>query len=785
MSSTQFLGSYTAHSFDAETLVISTQNVTVNLCLLNNGALKVQYLYGNEVALPTSFAVNQPASLAAIHLQETENELFFETENYVVRFQKADSLLVFTTLQGECINQDEKGFGVVRDGSETTVYKQLQPGERFMGLGEKTFNLDKAGSQFVNWNTDQFGYHGESDPLYASVPFFIGIAHNRPYGIFLNNSSKTIFNFGASNNRFSFFQSTTGILEYYFFYTGDVRGVIAQYTALTGRIELPPLWSLGYQQCRYSYYPDTEVLSVARTFREKKIPADVIYLDIHYMQNYKVFTWQGEWFSNPKELIVKLNDLGFKVVVIIDPGVKIEAGYEVYLDGVEKDVFVKYPDGTLYEGQAWPGWCHFPDFTAERTRSWWAGYVKTLVEGGVAGIWNDMNEPAVWGKNFPDITEFDMDGNPSNHKLAHNLYGAQMARASFEGCLKASSKRPFVLTRAAFAGSQRHTAIWTGDNNSNEEHLLLGARMVNGLGLSGMPFNGNDVGGFIGECSIELFCRWIALGAFTPLYRGHTMVNSRDTEPWAFGEEAEDIARNYIGLRYRLLPYIYSAFYQAAQSGLPINRTLAIDFTDDWHVFTPEFQNEYMFGDALLVCPVLPNKNYHKLYLPAGTWYDFYTDEKYEGGKEILFEANKEKQPVFVKAGGILTLQSLVQSTAEAHDATLEVHVYKGLANSFELYEDDGLSIDSATSIRTIHYDGVAAITIGAAEGEFISKWTTAKCFLHGFAADENVLINGEVLPCSTEDYRFVAPVSNFDPFWSGQDESKTVWGLRVCEVKL
>ena len=334
-------------------------------------------------------------------------------------------------------------------------------------------------------------------PLYQSIPFFMGIHDKVTYGIFLDNSYRTKFNFGAStDDQFSYFSAVNGEMNYYFFGASTVAGIIKDYTWLTGRMKLPPLWSLGYHQSRWGYYPESEFMSIAQKFRDKKIPCDGLWLDIDYMDAYKIFTWHPIRYSQPKKMIDNLHQMGYHVVTIVDPGIKIEKGYFAYDEGVLNDYFIKYPDGKFYTGSVWPGRCHFPDFTKETVRKWWGASFKHLVEPGIDGFWNDMNEPAAWGKNIPDIVQFDFDGNKSTMAEAHNIYGLEMSRATFEGTKQLmNGRRPFVLTRAGFSGIQRYSAVWTGDNTATEKDILMGVRLVNSMGLSGIAFTGADIGG--------------------------------------------------------------------------------------------------------------------------------------------------------------------------------------------------------------------------------------------------------------------------------------------------
>lgn len=699
---------------------------------------------------------------------EIDKQLVIKTSSLSLNLDLESFTLTFFDKKGNLLNADDS-LGTAWIGSEVTAYKQVQKEERFIGLGEKTGNLDRSGRAYTNWNTDYFAYGIGDDPLYMSIPFYIGVHEKGAYGIYFDNTHKTVFNFGASNNRFIYFSAEDGDLDYYFIHQPTVGEIISRYTDLTGRMQLPPKWALGFQQCRYSYYPDSEVYTVAQTFRDKKMPADVIYLDIHHMEGYKVFTFDGEKFSDPKAMITRLKERGFKVVVIMDPGIKTQAGYLPYEEGLEKDLFVKYPDGKIYEGQVWPGWCGFPDFTKEETRSWWAEKMAFYTEAGVDGFWTDMNEPASWGQFTPNLIEFEYEGEKASHRKARNIYGMQMARSAQEGAaFQNPDKRPFVLTRAGFAGIQRYAAAWTGDNVASEEHMLAGIRLVNSLGLSGVSFAGYDVGGFAGESSKSLFARWMSIGAFAPFYRAHSMINSNDAEPWAFGEEVEEISRNYMKLRYRFLPTIYSKFYLSSITGLPISESLAVQYPQDKNIYHSAFQNQYLFCDSLLVIPVESTKEITKVYLPEGDWYYLFTDKKYTGAETIYQDCPLNYLPVYAKGGQVFTMQSDVEFTGQKTDETLRIHVYKGKKGSeFVHYEDAGEGLDYLKGDffkRTITYlPETDTLTFGNPEGSFASDFKKLKIYFHGFDS-ESVSIDGALVPMKKEDFAFLERLTEFDP---------------------
>jgi len=703
-----------------------------------------------------SYSVAGKPQPCNFNLEETKEKIIISTGELQLQIQRNPVRFAFYTSNGKLINSDDASFGTSWLENEVATYKTLQEGERFVGLGEKTGNLDRRGSAYVHWNTDNPHHQSWDDPLYASFPFYIGIHHGLNYGIFFDNSYRSTFNFGASNDRFSFFSAEGGEMDYYFIWDKTIAGILSQYSDLTGHMEIPPIWSLGFQQCRWSYFPDTEVLNIARTFRDKKIPLDVMYLDIHYMDNYKIFTWDPTRFPHPAETVGELRKMGIHTTVIVDPGIKVEKGYSAYEDGFKKDVFVKYPDNTPYTAQVWPGWCHFPDFTKESCRQWWGNSFKDLVNDGVEGFWNDMNEPASWGQSTPEMVVFDWEGEKVSYREAKNVYGFLMSRSTFEGTKKLlNGRRPLILTRSGFSGLQRYSALWTGDNSPSDEHMLLGVRMVNSIGLAGVPFCGYDIGGFMGDGSAKLFTRWLSIGTFTPFFRSHKSYNFCEAEPWSYGEDIEAIARNYIQLRYKLLPYIYSAFYEAAQSGMPVARSLCINYAQSDKIYLPDYQNEYLLGPSVLVAPVESDKLLTKVFMPEGDWYDFYSDEKYTGNTEYKVECPLQRLPLFVKAGSIIPMQSPVQSTSEKASDTLTIHIYKGISPSeYCYYEDDGTTYQYQQGVfykKLFHYIPSAnKLVLSKKEGTFNSRFTKIRMVFHGFETlAGSVKVNGKTTPTS------------------------------------
>jgi alpha-glucosidase len=778
---------------------------TIRVTFLANWGVRV------EVALPMEPFEHNPYSIVdeafntiKEHTQwvlETIGEdnasiLCYTTDLYRVEFNLLTCKLNIYTSSGQEILVDDAGLGVLIDGTSITTHKKLFPDERFIGLGEKTGPLDRRGKGYQHWNTDFFGYGEVDDPLYCSTPFYMGLHGQLCYGLYLNNSYKSHFNFGASNERFSSITVEGGTLDYFIFLGQTPAQLTEHYTYLTGRPPLPPRWALGLQQCRYSYYPEHEVHTIADTFRTKQIPADVIYLDIHYMDAYKVFTWDKERFPDPLAMHQRLAEQGFKVVVIFDPGIKVEADYSAYEEAKEGDHFVRYADGSLYQGQVWPGWCHFPDFTKEDTRAWWGTKMKEVTQSGVEGFWTDMNEPATWGQRFPDATQFNMDGEPASNRRAHNLYGFQMARATYEGSLAArEGKRPFVLTRAGYSGIQRYAAVWTGDNTASDGHMLLGVRLLNAMGLTGLSFCGMDIGGFVGDTDRCLFARWITIGAFSPLCRIHTMVDSRDNEPWSYGEKIEAISRNYINLRYRLLPHFYSLFRRAEQTGLPVQASLALTEPYAWQTFDHRYHHQFLLGtnadNGILIAPCSAYTEFVQVYLPqtkeGQAWYYLYQDTRYTPGEHVL-AAPLELLPAFVAPGTILPMQSVTQHTGQACDGVLSLHIYKGLGESrYNLYWDEGDGFtykDGNYYSRHIHYIGNEdRLILEQQQGNLPSPWHTLRIILHGYTAEVHFVVNDTPLHLMATPYRFVEPLPAFDPF--GNDQTSYSCSVLMADLPL
>jgi alpha-glucosidase len=574
---------------------------------------------------------------------------------------------------------------------------------RLFGLGDKAAPLNRRGGVYSLWNTDSPNFALGRDPLYKSIPLVFGLSPRRAWCLYVESSGRLIFDCRANELRvFGTGDPPVHLLE------GESLGeLLGRASEFLGRSPLPPRWSLGYHQSRWSYASADEVRSVVGEFRRRCLPLDALHLDIHYMDGYRAFTWHPEHFPDPAGLI---RELGVRVVVNVNPGVKVEPGYRVYDELVGQGFACTDRAGKPWSARVWPGTCVFPDFANPDVRRWWGDLHQELLEAGVDGIWVDMNEPSCFPRRtMPDeITHFG-----GNHAELHNAYGHFMAQATYEGLGRLRpGVRPFVLTRAGCAGTQRYAATWTGDNRSTWTHLSLALRMCLGLGLSGYPFCGSDIGGFAGCCSPELFARWIQLGAFSPLFRTHyagSLTPGRQ-EPWSFGPEIETVSRSALELRRDLMPVTYTAFWRHTVTGLPVMRALALGWHDD--VRALDCGDEFLWGDSVLVAPVLRKRaRRRRVYLPAGGWYDFWTGAHLSGPRSVLVDAPLTRIPLFVRAGTVLPL------------ADGELRLYPGEGTSW-LYEDDGDTSHGPSSVTRFEVRGESVSV--RREGEFPSAYSLA-----------------------------------------------------------
>ena len=747
----QFPNQIVSYSKNIDVLDFRTENdVTLQITIVRDSVIRFRYSTTSNFDKDFSYAITKYASTGYnyLEIEEADEDYIITTQKLICHINKINlKVNIYDAKDKTLISHDELGFHWEESyefgGSIVKMSKTSQDGESYYGLGDKPSHLNLKGKRFENWVTDSYAYGKETDPIYKAIPFYTGLHHGKSYGIFFDNTFRSFFDFAHERKNVTSFWAQGGEMNYYFIYGPKMTDVVANYTDLTGKPhQLPALWTLGYHQCKWSYYPESKVKEVTSKFRELQIPCDAIYLDIDYMEGFRCFTWNKEYFPDPKGMVQELLEDGFKTIVIIDPGIKIDKDYEVFKEGLENDYFCRRADGPYMKGKVWPGECYFPDFTNPKVRDWWAGLFKELIEDiGVKGVWNDMNEPAVMevpNKTFPDDVRHDYDGNPCSHRKAHNVYGMQMARATYQGLKKFGyPKRPFVITRAAYAGTQRYTSSWTGDNVATWEHLWIANVQAQRMALSGFSFIGSDIGGFAEQPNGELYARWIQLGVFHPFCRTHSSGDHGEQEPWMFGEEITAVVKKFIELRYQLLPYLYTSFWHYLNEGTPILKSLVLYDQED--IQTHYRTDEFIFGDQILVCPIIePNSKGRRLYLPKGGWYNYWDNKLNSGGREIWVEADLDSMPLFIKEGAIIPKYPIQQYVGEKDidEVTLDVYFKKGKENSF-LFDDahDGYDYTKGRfSLRTFKLTGKAneLIIQQHKAGSFITSYKTFKLKLIG-----------------------------------------------------
>ncbi|HHY74383.1 MAG TPA: DUF4968 domain-containing protein [Bacillus bacterium] len=735
------------------------ENGFVSILFFSEDIVRIIMNPNSKPSLKSSVALVKNRENVNIITEEHQNKIVIASSKLTVELQKSPLRIQIKDENGSTLLAETTVLGMgYTSANQVVCFKAMDDDDHFYGFGEKTGFLDKRGEKMTMWNSDVFLPHNpETDALYQSIPYFMTVRNGKAHGIFFDNTWKTTFDLQSYENKNAYsFSAEGGQLDYYVLAGPTPKNVIEQYTDLTGRMPLPPKWALGYHQSKYSYKSEHEVRKLADTFIEKQIPIDAIYFDIHYMDGFRVFTFDYSAFPNPKKLVEDLKAAGIHAVPIVDPGVKKDPSYPIYREGALKDHFCKYLEGELYLGEVWPGVSAFPDFTKTETRKWWGEKHSFYTELGIEGIWNDMNEPAVFNETKTMDLEVihDNDSDLKTHEELHNIYGLLMGKATYDSLVKQlQGKRPFLLTRAGFSGIQRYAAVWTGDNRSFWEHLEMSLPMCMNLGVSGIPFCGPDVGGFAHDANGQLLTRWMQVGAFTPFFRNHNALDSVDQEPWAFGEKYEQIIKKYIDLRYQWLPHFYTLFMEASKTGIPVMRPLFLEYPDDPNV--SNLFDQFLIGENVLIAPIMkPDTNNRVVYLPEGNWVNYWTDEITSGRKHILVEAPLETLPIYIKRGTMIAHGAIKQSTM-VPETNMQIHLYphdKG-ESTYTLYDDDGETFayqDDAYLLKEIscHYsENNMEISIKNLISTYKPSWEQWTFVIHHANPIMNISINGSQLP--------------------------------------
>ena len=749
----------------------------VQITALREDVLRIRVSRSQDLPEDASWAALKEArqSSVAVKPDETPTAVGFRTQALRVSINRQTFALTIADRDGNVLQEDARPIEF--HGASFRVFKAMPLDEHYFGLGDKPGPLDRRGQTFTMWNTDAYSFQESSDPIYKTIPYFMAFRAGHALGVFLDNTWRSSFDFGRQTPNAYSFGAVNGPLDYYVFYGPTPKHVVETYAWLTGTPPLPPIWSLGFQQSRYSYTPQSRVLEIAHHLRADHIPADVIYLDIDYQQQNRPFTVDQNRFPDLRGMISKLASENFHVVAITDlhianyPG----HGYAPYDTGIAGDHFVKNPDGSVYSGAVWPGPSVFPDFTRAKTRDWWGGLYRDFSKMGIAGFWNDMNEPSVFNsptKTMPEdvVHRIDEPGfvkRSATHAEIHNVYGAENSRATFEGLQHLNPDlRPFVLTRASYAGGQRYAATWTGDNSSTWNHLRMSTPMLENLGLSGFAMSGADVGGYAGTPQPDLLTKWLEIASFQPIDRDHTEKGTGDQEPWVGGPEAESIRRRFIEERYRLLSYLYTLAEEASRTGMPIERPLFLEFPDaasDHHPIDvdSEAAGEFLLGpDILIASPPYPDRlDNYVVEFPSAEWYDYWTGQPVPKPSRrvarnagdppantdlvplaIGVHSEVASLPVFVRAGAILPTAPLVQSTSESPQGPLTLRVYAGDACAGHLYLDDGktYAYKTGVSLRMEFHCDVTAdalrLHVGEHKGSYPAWWQQIRVEIYGWS---------------------------------------------------
>lgn len=745
----QALGTARAIEKHGSRVCLRAGSATVEVTALAPDLFRVGlFPHGRPACYDSEAVVARAWNAGTVAIEEEAGELTIAT-SFATAHLSLDPLRIgFTDLAGRSFAADDPRLGmgwfsapdqasavplanaVGTLGTPLRVYKQYRAREHYFGCGERTGGLDKTGTHQLFWNVDPPpGHTVLQNNLYVSIPFTLALADGLAWGLFLDNPGRVEFDLAHEHPQRSWFGTTTGDLVYYVFCGPTPQDVVARYTNLTGRTPLAPLWSLGNGQSRFSYETADEVRHIAHTFRELDIPCDTLYFDIDTLDGYRVFTWEPTSFPDPEGLLAELQEMGFHVTTVVDAGVKVDAQFPVYVDGKARDLYCKSPKGDDYQNAVWPGICVFPDFTNPEARIWWGEQHRALLEAGVSGIWSDMNEPAVFipvhGTMPPDAIH-PGGGQSRLHLQVHNAYGSLMVQAAREGLLQLRPEhRPFVISRAGYAGIQRHALVWTGDNSSTWEHLAMSLPQLLNLGLSGVSWCGADIGGFYGDTSGELLARWTEFGIFQAFCRNHSEKQTCHQEPWLFGEPYLSICRAMLKLRQRLLPYLYTLFDECNRTGAPVLRPLFWAYPEDTATYAQD--DEVLCGDALLVAPITrPGSEHRHVYLPEGSWFHFWTGERITGPAHILAHAPLGQPAFYVRANTAIPLwpeMNYVNQT-QADPLTLVLYPSEGHGQS-TLYEDGGDGYEQLNGVyarRTIICEveaGTIRVLISAQEGTF------------------------------------------------------------------
>lgn len=671
---------------------------------LERGTVRVRMSGTSPMPEKPSGAIAATPVGVKVDVVEAEGDIVMRSALTTVTVVKATAqVTVSRTGDGSVVLQDTvAGSGWDTETGLIFTQKKAAENEAYFGLGARGGPVNRRGRRFVMNNVDRDAYGELSDPLYISIPYFYGVKDTKTWGLFLDNPAAPFFDMDSANNGAILFGASTGVLDYYVFTGPEPWTVSSAYGKLTGVTPLPPKWALGFHQSRYGYKTQKEFEDLADRLRSEKFPCDVLWFDIDYMKEYRNFTWNETAFPNPAAMNKRLAGQGFRSVNIVEPLYSVTDPNWYLLDLL--GYLLKNPDGTSNVSSIWFGYVGFLDFSRTDASQWYQSQIYAFLRDyGVSGLWQDLNEPA---QNYFPYVLHSFNGSPRPDTEARNVYALNMAKATWEAMTAYKpSERPWAISRSGYSGIQRYSANWSGDTLSSFDSLRVSLQMTINMAVSGQNFFGHDIGGFLGSPNYELYQRWLEFGSVIPLFRSHATDTTAPREPWSFGEANSPRIRDTIGFRYQLLPYIYSVFKEASDTGLPVVAPLWFYYTGDPATYT--IDNSYLLGRDILVAPVTTEgARSREVYLPGGNdWVDFRSRKLYKGGQAIQVDAPLGAPPMFVRSGSVLPMGPVQQHTGDASAPGLALHIFQGdnPRTEVEIYEDDGISLDhlSGRSART------------------------------------------------------------------------------------
>ena len=727
-----FLGYFSRYENEITSIVVNADSSAVRLTFYTADIVRVDVLPTLRTAMDSSFVIIQePSKNVHFSVKETDSLISVYTSSLGVRFQKYPLRISFVDSAGTLLLAEPNTGGIAFNNRSRTLRFILDADDHFYGTGERGTALDRRGQKYLNYNTQVGNYNTPLATMNLNAPI---ITTPNGYALYIDNTYRGEFDFGVSDSSLFSYSAEGGELSYYFIAAATMEEQLKKYTWLTGRQPLPPRWAFGFIQSKNRYENEPEARSIVQTLREKDIPCDAIVLDLKWFEHMGDISWNESLWPEHKKMVTDFLLQGMKTILITEPYIIQHS--KNFIEADTNGYLAKDSTGKTYLMEKW--WsCNYTcnssllDITNPRAQQWWWSKHPDAFASNVAGIWTDLGEP----ERHPEAM---------NHFLGsavkiHNIYNLLWAKTIYEGFTKLRpNERVFNLSRSGFAGVQRYGVMpWSGDVYRSFEMLEVQVPILLGMGMSGIAYQNSDIGGYSRvPATPELYVRWMQFGMFCPIARAHgagETVNGFPTEPWKYGAEAEIICREFIRLRYRLLPYIYTAAHNNYETGIPFARPLFwLDAHDEQLV---NESSSYMWGDAFLVSPVVKAGQTKKnIYFPKGTWINYWTDEVITGGKSVTVSAPLDVMPLFVKEGSIIPMAQLMTYSDERPMDTLTLHVYPNMSGevSYTLYEDDGKTRDyqigkySTTTFtqRSLNKNGVAtlSLTAGESQGTFEGK---------------------------------------------------------------